>query len=542
MRRFVLEVANLGQEVIASFTRFITTRKIQERRLENTLATLSITTSILTDLGTTINKFNKDAYIEDEVTRPTCETCKADFETLLVISNEAGERGIWVREGTLGGKPVSAEIDPWFLFNVGLGGPAQSAEFFNRLDATRYSLVALTDTVKYKIFKVLKEQDRLDPEQTEEFKSLTALLPQLVKTIERAERSKKERLVWEAEKEKERQRALKSSRNRPDVGQSVEVPLPDLEPKISDTASEVTVIEPDQPTSDDPKKRKVQFTVDDDRCSFYSIDDCLEDREFLDSSEEVLEEWLLRFTEPKKELRGGISFLGLSLKRFDEDGGFWGIDPELRSQNELQDALHALISRVSEAKYRASVEKAMRALPADARETVECLLEDRERNTSNYKFTRTWSVVAVRPKMKYHFGGEGLFKSAKRQDWLIMIKGQTLDQAKRKRPTRWEDPWRKPYEPVHRRSRRPHYPRIIEENYYGRDYPRIMPRPRSPVDIRPLSPLPFVEDHRHRQLTRDAEIDGFRPGTIVVGEVSNHEEAEKKMNEILTDLPNKLTV
>jgi hypothetical protein len=155
---FVLEVANLGQDVVASFTKFITTRKIQERELENILATVSITTSILTDLGSTINKYDNDAYIEDEVTRPTCETCKADFEKLLVISNEAGKRGIWVREGTLGGKPVSAEIDPWFLFNLGLGGPVKSGEFFNRLDATRYSLVALTDTVKYKIFKVLKEQ------------------------------------------------------------------------------------------------------------------------------------------------------------------------------------------------------------------------------------------------------------------------------------------------------------------------------------------------------------------------------------------------
>lgn len=90
---FVLEVANLGQDVVSSFTKFITARKIQERELENILATVSITTSILTDLGSTINKYDKDAYIEDEVTRPTCETCKTDFEKLLVISNEAGERG-----------------------------------------------------------------------------------------------------------------------------------------------------------------------------------------------------------------------------------------------------------------------------------------------------------------------------------------------------------------------------------------------------------------------------------------------------------------
>ena len=61
-------------------------------------------------------------------------------------------------EGTLGGKPVSAEVDPYFLINVGLGGQVQSADFFNRLDTTQYSLAVLLNTIKYKIFKVLKEQ------------------------------------------------------------------------------------------------------------------------------------------------------------------------------------------------------------------------------------------------------------------------------------------------------------------------------------------------------------------------------------------------
>jgi hypothetical protein len=95
---FVLEVAKIGDEVVRSFMKFITTRKIQERRMESILATVSITTSILADLGATINKYWKDVYIEDDVTRPTCETCKTDLETLLLISKEVGERGIWLRE------------------------------------------------------------------------------------------------------------------------------------------------------------------------------------------------------------------------------------------------------------------------------------------------------------------------------------------------------------------------------------------------------------------------------------------------------------
>jgi hypothetical protein len=76
---------------------------------------------------------------------------------------------------------------------------------------------------------------------------------------------------------------------------------------------------------------------------------------------------------------------------------------------------------------------------------------------------------------------------------------------------------------------------MVEDDYYERDYQRRLPRPTSPTPL-------LVEDHRHRRLTHDAEIEGFRPGTIVVGEVSNHEEAEKKMDEILTDLPTRFNV
>jgi hypothetical protein len=250
-------------------------------------------------------------------------------------------------------------------------------------------------------------------------------------------------------------------------------------------------------------------------------------------TKEVLEEWRLRWSGSKKYITQSVKFLGLKVKRYDEDPGFWGIDPELCSQSELQDTLRHLMSNTSPANYRASVNKAMRALPEQARETVEGLVELRTQSTSNYQFKRQWGVVAVRPKIKNHFGGDSWFKSVKSQDWLIMIKGETLDHTERRRPDRWDDPWRKPYRPVHRRR---HYP--TEDEYYDIDYRR-----RSiPAPVRRPSPMSLLEDNRHRLLSWDAEVDGYRPGTIVVGDAFSHDDAEKKMDEILTDLPSKLTV
>ena len=134
-------------------------------------------------------------------------------------------------------------------------------------------------------------RNRLTPEQAEDFKSLTALLPQLVRTIERAEEIKKERREYEAKKaefeqaEKDRieakkaqveaerarreaEKALKSSRSRPDVGHKYDLEKPDLERKNSNAASELTMIEPIV------EMKRVTFLppVEDDRRSIWSLD------------------------------------------------------------------------------------------------------------------------------------------------------------------------------------------------------------------------------------------------------------------------------
>jgi hypothetical protein len=156
-----LEVAALGNEVMASFTKFITSGKIPNHSMENILGHISITTSVLTDLGTTINNHVNVCYISDDVIRPTCESCKTDLTKLLVLFKEASEKGMWEREGTLGGKPVTAEVDPWILIDFALSTTEPSHEFWSRVVATPYGLVALRDTVNYKIFKELNRRSVL---------------------------------------------------------------------------------------------------------------------------------------------------------------------------------------------------------------------------------------------------------------------------------------------------------------------------------------------------------------------------------------------
>lgn len=155
---FVLEVAEVGKGVLATFTEYVLSRKVQDRRLETMLAIISITTSLLKDLGSTLNTYQNVVHIKDEVTRPMCETCKNDFEKLTAMSKEAKEKGMWITESQLSGQSVATEVDPWFIFNVALGGPEKGEQFLSRMDATRFGLVALNDTIKYKIFRELDRQ------------------------------------------------------------------------------------------------------------------------------------------------------------------------------------------------------------------------------------------------------------------------------------------------------------------------------------------------------------------------------------------------
>jgi hypothetical protein len=108
----ILEVADVGKEVLSTFTQFVLSRKVVDHRLETLLATISITTSLLVALGSTINKYESDYHVNDEITHPTCKNCKADFEQLIAMSEIAKEKGGWIIESRIGGQPIATEVDP----------------------------------------------------------------------------------------------------------------------------------------------------------------------------------------------------------------------------------------------------------------------------------------------------------------------------------------------------------------------------------------------------------------------------------------------
>jgi hypothetical protein len=154
---FILQVAETGASLMASFTKLLTYRKVSDNSLENLYATISITTSLLRELGTAINKY-ESSIVKDEITRPISQKCKEHFDKLLVFVNEGISRGMWKHDGTLGGETVTAEVDPWFLITIGIGGWEEAENFWKSLNNTRDALLRLKDIIKYMLFRDLNQK------------------------------------------------------------------------------------------------------------------------------------------------------------------------------------------------------------------------------------------------------------------------------------------------------------------------------------------------------------------------------------------------
>lgn len=187
---------------------------------------------------------------------------------------------------------------------------------------------------------------------------------------------------------------------------------------------------------------------------------------------------------------------------------------------------------LSPAKHKEAMQKAIQAIPKKLGHEVDRLLEDRTEASSHEEAKRTWTVVSVRPQQKYPYGSAKKWgKDPAYTDFLITIKGETVDNVERSRAlTRREDPWRRArsYSPRSRSPRR-RYP-IIHTRPRSPRSPVRIPMPRPPYRGPPGPPPPPA-------FRREAMPDeGFRQGTLVVGQISSKEEAVKKLDEIWKDM------
>jgi hypothetical protein len=259
--------------------------------------------------------------------------------------------------------------------------------------------------------------------------------------------------------------------------------------------------------------------------------------------DEKYEEWTLRWVAPHKRVDRSRSILGISFKTYYEDEGFWGTDPELRTQKELKGKHEDAIAGLTPDQHKSAMQKAIQAIPKNGGNHIDNLLEERADASSSEEVRREWTIVAVTPKARFPYSSAKKWgKDVLTTDWVITIRGSTISTEERSRSYRREDPWQTRYHSP-RRDRHHYNSRSRSTRNGGFDPIYIEERER-----------PYVRRPRSRSLERDiidvrrpgfhvpreVSIDqGFMPATVMIGKIPSKEEAEKKIEEIWEEMNGK---
>jgi hypothetical protein len=103
----ILGAANTGASLMLSITKFLTYRNVPENGILVLYATISITTTLLRELGTTVNEYDTTFPVESDLVTPVAKTCKENFDRLLVVVNEGTAKGI-CKSNSLGARFMDA--------------------------------------------------------------------------------------------------------------------------------------------------------------------------------------------------------------------------------------------------------------------------------------------------------------------------------------------------------------------------------------------------------------------------------------------------
>ncbi len=261
--------------------------------------------------------------------------------------------------------------------------------------------------------------------------------------------------------------------------------------------------------------------------------DSLGQRAPAEPKNEIYEEWLLRWNPPVENVQSSWGFFGLKIKGYYENSGFWELHPELRTEAEMKEQHDISCDNLPPSKHREAMQKAIQAIPKEGGSHIDRLLEERT-EASSMDAKREWSIVAVRSKQKFPYGSNKKWgKDPKYSDWLITIKGETVDTFQRDRHSRWEDPFQQRdgryRSPIRIRSRSPARRRVHPR--------RRLPRYSGPLRPQPTSQRPFFLRQSSVGLPTPIDAKGdFRSGSLVVGKLMSVEGAEEKMKDIWAEI------
>ena len=222
------------------------------------------------------------------------------------------------------------------------------------------------------------------------------------------------------------------------------------------------------------------------------------------SDDSIQEVWLLRRNEAKKKLEDSATIFGIRWsKHHRHEPASYYVEALPSCASEIKTLRAECRGTYTDAEHQVQLKKKILKMPDHAQREIQTLMESRVKASSNENVKREWEVVEFRERPRRKISPEKgkwwQWRKKGLMDWVVIIKGETVDRKTRVMPSKHEDPWSpKP-------KQQPALPRVVN------------PVPAVPLvaaTVQARTVLRYVENRK----------------------IMTSGEAERKMEEIVSDL------
>ena len=502
-------ISQLGTVLVTNTTKYLSTLPHPIEVLEELVAVVSVTSNLLTSLNCTLLRFpSLAAKLSPKYSfvGPLCEDVRKAFREFEERVLDA--KGMRIFEPNDVGL-VRLPRNAWVLV---MRGEQRAASLRSRLYVEKYRVRVLIEAV---CWVGLNGKAGLSEQEMMELRGLKNMLPLIA-----------ERLVGVQKDYVPRLKAITSGEEKEVVGIDVKreekptAPLVSVEekrePVMAFKTPEPSLLKmPLHSKLTSPSTSSLASTSSSSSrfvssLSTLNINDILTPNSATAFDDSIQEVWLLRRTEAKKKLRHTRTVFGVKYYVYHsyEPATFY-----VKAQPSCASDIRALRAECrgtsTDNQHLASAKKSILKLPDDAQWEIQKLLESRDKASSNENVRREWEVVAFKEQPRRKISpekGRWWQRSQKALvEWVLVIRGETVDHKTRVLPSKHEDPWN--------------------------------PRPKLPVRAMIPAPAPAPVPVVTAPVQARAQV----PTGTVLRHVENRrvmttEEAEKKMEEIVRDL------
>lgn len=405
-----MSVAEEGTRLVSAITQYLSTIPTPVDILEDLASIVAVTSALLTSLEGTMMQYRLSSTAGLPFVQPLCSDISTAFEELRVNFEEARrEKAFELNEKGL----VRTARFAWFEV---VGGGRKAVALRSRLCVEKYRVRVLIDTARFKGLSILKERDALQPDEMEQLEEIRKLLPIIVERLAGVHSDYLPRIQKTSTEDGHAAMPVMEGKQNDDLA------IPDLKDDIEELKH-----------SD--MRKLGRSSTESTASSITVVDDSIE------------EAWLLRRNESENDVKTKRYLFGIQIgTTYQYKASSFYVKPIPATTTEIRNLRQSAVGGLSQAQHEAEFKKAILGMDDKAQWEIQKLLESRDKASSSDTIKRNWEVVAFEPRARRKISEPAEQKWWKKgksplMEWVLILKGETVDHQKRTTPVKHENPW-----------------------------------------------------------------------------------------------------